>query len=86
MCHMLQSLSGQGGIFLRHIFSLTARATSRHFHIHLDSVAKAVLAWWRCTLVIHTDASGVFVAVPCALTIAGLSWSGPLTGRWLTYQ
>ncbi len=66
-----------GRIFLRHMFSLMARATFHHFHIHLDSVAKADLAWWHCflqdwhgasfmvrpdwpTLVIHTDASGVF--------------------------
>ena len=39
-----------GRIFLRHMFSLLARASSRHFYIHLDTVAKADLAWWDCFL------------------------------------
>ncbi len=33
-----------GRIFLRHMFSLMARATFHHLYIHLDSVAKADLA------------------------------------------
>lgn len=39
-----------GRTFLRHMFSLMARATSRHFYVHLDATARADLAWWHCFL------------------------------------
>ena len=36
-----------GRIFLRHLFSLLARASTGHFFIHLDAVTKADIAWWH---------------------------------------
>ena len=39
-----------GRIFLRHLFSLMAKVSRRHYFVHLDVVARADLAWWDCFL------------------------------------
>ena len=39
-----------GRIFLRHLFSLLSRVRARHYHVHLDSIAKADLSWWMSFL------------------------------------
>ena len=40
-----------GRIFLRHLFTLLARAPKSHCFVHLDQMARADLAWWDCFLV-----------------------------------
>ena len=78
-----------GRIFLRHLFSLLARASRGHFFIHL----KADLAWWHCFLQVwhgaafvisqnapvvnvHSDASGNF---GCGAVTGDARW---LQVRW----
>ena len=39
-----------GRTFLRHLFSILARSSSRHHYIHLDNSARADLRWWACFL------------------------------------
>ena len=85
-----------GRIFLRDMFSLMASATFHNFHIHLDSFAKADLAWWHCffqdwhgasfmvrpnwpTLVVHTDASGVF---GCGAVCSDHRWAQQWPPDW----
>lgn len=39
-----------GRIFLRHLFSLMAKVSVRHYFVPLDNTARADLAWWNCFL------------------------------------
>ena len=58
-----------GRIFLRQLFSVMSRASKRHHFVHLDTVAKADLAWWNCFLQHWHGASFLTPSEPVAVHV-----------------